>query len=121
MILLQRAFRYDDHLGGGGLGEIIAFWFVIGIIFGLCLLVSWSNEKLTGAKRKREKRQSEQLPRLKEDHIRWYRMHHPIDTTFDEILFPNKEDLKRKRQRDEAQLHIDAEASWEEHQLFYPD
>jgi len=48
-------------------------------------------------------------------------MHHPIDTTFDEILFPNKEDLKRKRQRDEAQLHIDAEASWEEHQLFYPD
>ena len=48
-------------------------------------------------------------------------MHHPIDTTFDEILFPNKEDLKRKRQRDEAQLHKDAEASWYEHQLLYPD
>ena len=114
MIFSQRAFRYDDHSGGGDLGEIIAFWFVIGIACGLYMLVSWSNEKLEGAKRKREKRQSEELQRLKQNHIRMYRMFNRVDSTFDEFDFPNREDLKRKRQRDEAQLQKDAEASWDQ-------
>jgi len=105
-VFLQRGFRYGNDIGGS-ISEFIAFWVFAGLICGFYLLVSWSNEKLTGAKRKREIRQREEAQRIEDLEQYWYR-----HLDFDGDLLD--EDPMGKRQREEAQQRRkDEKESWD--------